>query len=124
MSGPSQCADTGILERSPVKSIYVLNLSHLDIGFTDTQAAVAKISAQTIDQAIELCAEYPDFKWTVESLWQLEQWMIGKSPEQVARFMSLVKSGRIGLTASYAGMWSSVMGAEEICRSMYFAERL
>ncbi|MDI6827858.1 MAG: hypothetical protein QME62_05165, partial [Armatimonadota bacterium] len=117
-------ADSSILERSPIKTIYIIQLSHLDIGFTDTQAAVARISAETIDEAITLCEKDPDYKWTIESLWQLEQWMKGKTPEQIAHLMSLVKRGRIGLTACYAGMWSSIMGAEEICRSMYFAERL
>lgn len=117
-------ADTSILTRSSVKTIYIVQLSHLDIGFTDTQAAVARVSAETIDEAIALCEKDQDYKWTIESLWQLEQWMKGKTPDQIAHLMSLVKSGRIGLTACYAGMWSSIMGAEEICRSFYFAARL
>jgi len=117
-------AETSILDRSPVKTIYIIQLSHCDIGFTDTQAAVAKVSAETIDRAIELCAEDPEYKWTIESLWQLEQWTAGKKQSEIERLMSLVKSGRMSLSATYAGMLSALMGSEELCRSMYFAERL
>ena len=118
------CAEQSIFESSPVKTIYIVQLSHLDIGFTDTQAAAAKKSAETIDRVIELCAEDEDYKWTIESLWQLEQWMAGKSPAQIEKLMSLVRAGRISLGACYAGMLSGLMGSEELCRSMYFAERL
>ena len=124
LAGAVLGADPSILERSPVKTIYIVQLAHLDIGFTDTQAAVAKVSAETIDRAIELCGEDPDYRWTIESLWQLEQWMKGKSAEQIGHLMSLVKDGRISLSACYAGMLSGLMGSEEVCRSMYFAERL
>ncbi|MCX6374455.1 MAG: hypothetical protein NTU88_00190 [Armatimonadetes bacterium] len=44
--------DASILERSSVKNIYILNLSHLDIGFTNTQAAVARVSIETIDRLL------------------------------------------------------------------------
>lgn len=125
LSGGRALAESAsILERSPVKTIYIVQLSHLDIGFTDTQSAVAKVSAQTIDHAIELCAADPDYKWTIESLWQLEQWTAGKSGKELETLFSLVKAGRIGLTALYAGMWSSTMGPEEVCRSLYPAEHL
>lgn len=124
LGGATVNADSSILERSNLKNIYIIQLSHLDIGFTGTQAEVAKISAETIDRAIELCAENPDYKWTIESIWQLEQWMAGKSPERIKELMNLVKAGRIGLAACYAGMVGATMGSEEFCRSLYFAERL
>ncbi len=113
-----------ILERSKVKHIYIIQLSHLDIGFTGTQCEVAQISAETINRAIEFCHEHPDYKWTIESIWQLKQWTAGKSPEHIGELVSLVKAGRIGLTAGYAGILSATMGAEEFCRSLYPAEKL
>lgn len=117
-------ADMNILETSKVKTIYIMQFSHLDIGYTHTQADVAKIAVETLDQVLEYCKTVPDYKWTVESLWQLEQWMNKRSPAQIDELMGYVKSGRIGLTACYAGLHSGLMGYEEVCRNMYFMDKL
>ncbi|MHB1455718.1 MAG: glycoside hydrolase family 38 N-terminal domain-containing protein [Armatimonadota bacterium] len=117
-------ADMNILETSKVKTIYIMQFSHLDIGYTHTQADVAKISIDTLDNVLKLCKTVPDYKWTVESLWQLEQWMDNRSSTQIDELMGYVKSGRIGLTACYAGLHSGLMGYEEFCRYMYLMDRL
>ena len=117
-------ADMSILETSKVKTIYIMQFSHLDIGYTHTQADVAKISIDTLDNVLKLCKTVPDYKWTVESLWQLEQWMDNRSPAQIDELIGYVKSGRIGLTACYAGLHSGLMGYEEFCRYMYLMDRL
>lgn len=124
VSASAASPDASILEQSKVKTIYVMQHSHLDIGYTDTQAGVARRAVETLDHVLRYCDEYPDYKWTVESLWQLEQWMSRRTPEQIEHLMSLVRSGRISLGACYAGLHSGLMGYEEACRHMYFAEQL
>ncbi len=86
-----------ILTESKVKTIYIMQFSHLDIGYTHTQAEVAKIAIDTIDNVLEFCKKEPDYKWTVESLWQLEQWMNNSDENKINELMEYVKTGRIGL---------------------------
>ncbi len=75
-----------------------MQFPHLDIGYTAPQLEVAKIAVDALDNVLTLCPEHNNFRWTVESLWQFEQWMQQRSPEQVAQLMTLVKQRRISLS--------------------------
>ena len=58
-----------------IKRILVLCHSHLDIGFTRPPDEVARDYKDNIDGAIRLTRENPDFHWTIESTWMLEEWL-------------------------------------------------
>ncbi|MHB0999120.1 MAG: glycoside hydrolase family 38 N-terminal domain-containing protein [Armatimonadota bacterium] len=107
-----------------MKTIYIMQFSHLDIGYTHPQSEVAAQHVVIIDHVMEFCAQDPEYRWTVESLWQLEQWMNNRSQEKINKFFALVKSGQISLGACYAGLHSGLMGSEEFSRSLYFADKL
>ncbi|MFQ5869115.1 MAG: hypothetical protein ACE5JC_04350, partial [Candidatus Zixiibacteriota bacterium] len=107
---------------SSIRYLYIIQMTHLDIGFTDPQNVVARKCKETIDDAIELCYQDPDYKWTIETLWQWEQWWKRSSSAQRQELIQLIERGRIGLCAGYASMHSGFLGAEEINRFLYPAK--
>jgi hypothetical protein len=109
---------------STIKYLYVIQLSHLDIGFTDPQDVVAQGCKETIDDAIWLCQEFPNYKWTIEEIWQLQQWWVRSTPAEKQVLLDLIRQRRIAVTAGYATQHSSVMGHEEINRFLYPAQVL
>ncbi len=58
-----------------IKRILVLTHSHLDIGFTRPPDEVARDYKENIDEAIRLTRENPEFRWTIEEAWMLEEWL-------------------------------------------------
>ncbi len=109
---------------SSIHTIYLVTLSHLDIGFTDPPDVVADQQKAYIDEAIDLVDANPDYVWTVEELWQLEQWILRSTPAEIAHLADLARAGRIGLTAGYVTPHSDEMDAEEANRFFTYADSL
>jgi hypothetical protein len=104
---------------SEIDTIYLIPMSHLDIGFTATPQEVADEYKEIIDEAIEYAETDPDFKYTVETLWQLEQWLRRSSPQDIDRLRSCILQGRIGLSATYHTPHTAAMAMEEVNRFLY-----
>lgn len=107
---------------SGIRYLYIIQMTHLDIGFTDPQNVVAQKCKETIDEAVRLCYQDPDYRWTIETLWQWEQWWKRSTTAEQQELVELIHQGRIGLCAGYASMHSSFLGAEEINRFLYPAK--
>ncbi|HIE09065.1 MAG TPA: hypothetical protein EYP65_04375, partial [Armatimonadetes bacterium] len=108
-----------------IERIYVVVLSHLDIGFTGSPQLVALGYKRNIDNAIFVCEREPDFKWTIETSWQLWQWLLRtRDRGQIERLRRLVLQGRISVGALPATMLSGLLGSEEVCRLPYLTWRL
>lgn len=103
-----------------INRIYLLTFTHLDIGFNWPRDEVGIGYKHCIDRAIELCQRFSDLKWTIETSWQLEEWLKRtKDPEKIEKLKELVQQGRIFLCAAPATMHSGVLSAEEACRLFY-----
>lgn len=116
------------LPESTIKTIYVTPLSHYDFGFVEAPDDVRERAARHIDEVIRVAEENPDFRWTIESVWQVNEWLkrqkkptsvLPKDKEKIARLMNLIKSGRIALSTSWGSMHTDFMGAEELNRLAY-----
>ncbi len=92
-----------------IDTIYVVPMSHTDIGFTAPPSVVAKQMADAVDAAIEYARVDPEYVWVLESFWQLEQWL--RKGNDPAPLVELLRSGRFGLSAAYATPHSSLMSA-------------
>lgn len=108
---------------SKINYVYLIHFTHLDIGFTDPQDEVAETYKGIIDRAIDYAEAIPEYKWTIESVWQLEQWLARSSPSDVARLERLAEAGKLHLCAGYANMHTAVMSCEEINRFLYPTEQ-
>lgn len=104
---------------STIRSVYLVQFTHLDIGFTDPQDVVAGQYKGILDLAITYAERIANFKWTIESVWQLEQWLKRSTPAEIARLQTLVATGKIELGAGYATMHTAVLGTEELNRWLY-----
>jgi len=109
---------------SNIKYLFVVEMSHLDIGFTDPPDDVAEFYKTNIDHAVANCKADPDYKWTIEEIWQLEQWMTRSNSTEINELINLTRQGRISLTAGYATMHSGVLGHEEMNRFLYPAREI
>lgn len=116
------------LPASPIKTVYITPLSHYDFGFVEPPDAVRERAARHIDEVIRVAETNPNFKWTIESVWQVNEWLkrqkkptsvLPKDKQKIARLMNLIKSGRIALSTAWGSMHTDFMGAEELNRLAY-----
>ena len=116
------------LPESPIKTIYITPLSHYDFGFVEPPDAVRERAARHIDEVIRVAQENLNFKWTIESIWQVNEWLkrqkkpssvLPKDKERIKILMDLIKSGRITLSTSWGSMHTDFMGQEELNRLTY-----
>ena len=89
---------------------------------------VRERAARHIDEVIRVAEENPDFRWTIESVWQVNEWLkrqkkpssvLPPDKEKIARLMNLIKSGRIVLSTAWGSMHTDFMGTEELNRLCY-----
>ncbi len=104
----------------PLQYIFVIPLSHLDIGFNMNVPELIPTQKQFLDDAMTYAEQYPGYHWTIESAWQLDQWLaLTDDPQQVTRLRGLLDQGKIELMANYANMHQGLMGSEEFNRALY-----
>lgn len=113
---------------SSIKTIYIVPTSHYDFGFVDPPEAIRERAARHIDEVIRIAESDPEFRWTIESVWQVNEWLKrAKAPtsvlptdsQKIARLVNLIKSGRITLSSAWGSMHTDFMGAEELNRLCY-----
>ena len=56
---------------SNINYIYVVPLTHLDIGFNAPPATLAARYKVNLDNVIRYASTVPEFRWTVEEIWML-----------------------------------------------------
>jgi hypothetical protein len=131
-----QVGDSPILNRTialkPVRplEIFLLPHSHVDIGYTALQTDVEKKQNSNIETGLRLAratANYPEgarFKWNVEVLWPVENYLRDCSPQKREEFIEAVRSGEIGLDAFYGNILTGLCRPEELLNLMSYATRL
>lgn len=116
------------LPESSIKTIYIVPSSHYDFGFVEPPDKVRERAARHIDEVIRVAEENPSFRWTIESVWQINEWLkrqkkptsvLPKDKEKISRLINLIKSGRIVVSAAWGSMHSDFMGGEEYNRLAY-----
>ncbi|MBX7173525.1 MAG: hypothetical protein K1X72_21335 [Pyrinomonadaceae bacterium] len=123
---------TQTVEVPPVipRTIHFIHHSHTDVGYSHLQTEVEKIHTNNIIRAldeIERTTNYPpeaQFKWNIESLWAVENFLRIATNEQKEKFFRYVKSGKIGLSALYANVLSGLGTPEEMFHYTDYALQL
>ncbi len=112
------------------RELNLIHHSHTDIGYSHLQTEVLKIHNKNIVDAlqmIEATKEYPEgsrFKWNIESIWAVENWMKWATPQQKETFIKAVKEGNIGLSALYANILTGLSEPEETFHYTDYAQKL
>lgn len=112
------------------RELNFIHHSHTDIGYSHLQPEVLKIHLKNIDDAlamIEKTKDYPveaKFKWNIESLWAVENYLKQASPTQKEKFVKAVKEGSICLSALYANILTGLSQPEEMFHYTDYAAQL
>jgi hypothetical protein len=91
-------------------TIYLVQHTHTDIGYTKPQTEILTEHLRYIDYAIEYCKateNNPDdskFRWTCEASWAVKEWLRIRPKEKVEEFLHFVKNGQIEVTAMFFNM--------------------
>ncbi len=108
-------------EIAPAKkwTLLVVPNEHLDIGYSDYPTKVAEIQSRAIDEAIDMIGKDPDFRYSPDAYWSVEQFLRGRSEDQRQRLFELVKQKKILIPAQFASNATGFPSLEDTIRSLY-----
>jgi hypothetical protein len=97
------------LQAKPVKhwTLYMVQHTHTDIGYTKPQTEILTEHIRYIDYAIEFCEateNYPDdakFRWVCEAAWAVREYIKNRPQSQVDKFIKYIKNGQIEVTGMF-----------------------
>jgi len=98
--------------------LFYMPFSHQDIGYTHTQPVTAEIQSKNLEDVLDYMNEDPDFKWTVETLWQVEQLFKRQGATRRDEFFKRVSEGRISLSPGWTNSFTGQLSEEEAIRSL------
>ncbi len=100
-------------------TLFLVPHIHLDVGYTDYQGKVAAIHSRVIDEAMDLAAQHLDFRFSLDGLWPLEQFMKTRTPTEQRRVIDAIEKQQLLLPAQYANLLTGFPTAETLIRSLY-----
>ena len=106
------------LRPQPRYEFHLALMSHTDIGYTNTQPVVKERHLRTLDDVLQRLDSDSTFSWTIETIWQLEQFEAAHPPTQFDRLMAHAQTGRIAISPIYTNPYTGWVSAEELIRSL------
>jgi hypothetical protein len=100
-------------------TIFLVPHIHVDVGYSDYQAKVAAIQARTIAEAMDMTAKHPEFRFSLDGEWDLEQFLQTRSTAQQQRAIEAVQKNQLFIPAQYASMLTGIPTTETLIRSLY-----
>ena len=100
-------------------TVFIVPHIHLDVGYSDYQAKVAAIQSRVIDEAMDLTAQHPDFRFSMDGEWNLEQFMKTRKPVDRQRAIAAIQKKQLFVPAQYANLLTGFPTAETLIRSLY-----
>jgi hypothetical protein len=68
-------------------TLFLVPHVHLDVGYTDYQAKVSAIQSRILDEAIDLAAQHPAFRFSTDGEWNLDQFLQWRTPNEKERIL-------------------------------------
>jgi alpha-mannosidase len=104
-------------------TVSIMQLSHQDLGWhSGSYEGEAKVVFRSINKAMQMMNEDPDFKYDGESGVWLHDY-IQKHPEKVEGFKKRVQERRIQWGAGYAQPYTTLLTGEQLARLFYLGRR-
>ncbi|MGA7706584.1 MAG: polysaccharide lyase family protein, partial [Acidobacteriaceae bacterium] len=100
-------------------TLFLVPHIHLDVGYSDYQGKVAAIHSRVIDEAMQLIAQHPDFRFSLDGYWPLQQYFQTRTPAEKQRAISAIEKQQLYLPAQYANLLTGFPTAETLIRSLY-----
>lgn len=108
-----------ILQPQKKWTLFLVPHVHLDVGFTDYQSKVAAIQSRILDEAVDLAAKHPDFRFSTDGEWNLKQFLESRTPEQKERLIEAIRQQKIYIPAQPSNILTGFPTAETLIRSLY-----
>jgi alpha-mannosidase len=105
-------------------TLFVVPHTHLDVGFTDYQGKVAETQARVLTQAADLIREHPDFRFSMDGSWNLEQLLDTRPEAKRDEILSLIRDGRMAMPVQYCNLLTGYASIETLYRSLYKSKDL
>lgn len=105
-------------------TVFVVPHTHVDIGYTDYQGKVAEGQARTLVEAADLIKEHPDFRFSTDGSWNLQQLMESRSKPERDEVLQLIRTGKMGLPADYFNLLTGYASLETLYRSLYYTKSM
>ena len=100
-------------------TFFVVPNEHLDLGYTDYQAKVAEVHARVLDEAMELIKKHPDFRYSVDGYWEIQQFLDGRTAAEKKELVQMIADRKIFIPAQFASLLTGFPTAETLIRSLY-----
>ena len=100
-------------------TLYLVPHVHLDVGYTDYQAKVAAIQSRILDEAMDLTAKHPSFRFSTDGEWNLEQYLNTRTPQEKQRVIAAIQHEQLYIPAQYSNVLTGFPTAETLIRSLY-----
>jgi alpha-mannosidase len=100
-------------------TVFLVPHIHVDVGYSDYQAKVAAIQARSIDEAMDLTAKHPDYRFSLDAEWDLEQFLGTRTAAQQQRAIAAIQKEQLYVPAQYANLLTGFPTGETLIRSLY-----
>jgi len=120
------------LNISPLRhwTVYIYPHSHVDIGYTNTQANVEILHKRNIDEGMALAEatkDYPSgssYHWNPEVTWPLERYWHDATADRKEHVINAIKSRYLCIDASYLNLNTSGCSEEELFQVFRFSREI
>ncbi len=100
-------------------TLLIVPHEHIDVGYTDYQSKVSEIQSRVLDEAMEMVREHPDFRYSVDGYWVIQEFLAGRNAEDRQRLLQMVREHKILVPAEYANLLTEFPALETLIRSLY-----
>ena len=109
------------LTLTPAKKwkLSIVSHEHIDVGYTDYQAKVSEIQSRVLDEAMDMIRAHPDYRYSVDGYWVIQEFLAGRNAEDRQRLLQLVREHKILVPAQYANLLTEFPAVETLIRSLY-----
>jgi hypothetical protein len=111
--------DKAFIDPQKKWTLFLVPHIHLDVGYSDYQGKVAAIHSRVIDEAMQLIAQHPDFRFSLDGYWPLQQYFQTRAPAEQQRAIAALEKQQLYLPAQYANLLTGFPTAETLVRSLY-----
>jgi alpha-mannosidase len=100
-------------------NFFLVPHTHLDVGYTDYQAKVAEAQSRSLDEAMQLIHDHPDFRFSPDGYWCVRQFLAERTDEQKQLLFQAVKNKKIFVPTVEASLLTGFPSLETLIRSLY-----
>jgi hypothetical protein len=100
-------------------NFFLVPHTHLDVGYTDYQAKVAEAQSRSLDEALQMIHDHPEFRFSPDGFWCVRQFLKERTEEQKQLLYQAVKDKKIFVPTVEASLTTGFPTLETLLRSFY-----